>query len=59
MVEVARRLQEALYSLTLLGHDEMTRTAVAHSKLAVSYAERALKLPEELEAVQSAAGPRH
>ncbi len=54
-VEVAIRLQKAFHSLTLLGHDEMKQVAITHSKLALRYAERSLKLPQELEAVQSVA----
>ncbi len=53
LVEVVIRLQEALHSLTLLGNHEMSEAAIAHSKLALSYAQRALTLPHELEAVQS------
>lgn len=52
-VEVALRLQKAFQALTLLGHDEMRQAAITHSQLALRYAERSLKLPDELEAVQS------
>ena len=54
-IEVAIRLQKAFYSLTLLGNDEMRQTAITHAKLAFSYAERSLKLPQELEAIQALA----
>ena len=54
-VEVAIRLQKEFHSLTLLGHDEMRQAAITHSKLALRYAERSLKLPQELEAIQSVA----
>lgn len=52
-VEVAIRLQQAFHSLTLIGHEEMRQAAIRHSKLALRYAERSLKLPQELEAIQS------
>jgi len=54
-IEVAIRLQQAFHSFTLLDHDEMRQTAISHAKLALSYAERSLKLPEELEALKSVA----
>lgn len=54
-VEVAIRLQKAFHSLALLGHDKMRQAAITHAKLALRYAELSLKLPEELEAIQSVA----
>ena len=54
-VEVAIRLQKALHALALLGNEEMKQAAIMHSKLALRYAERSLKLPHELEIVQSIA----
>ncbi|MCE7915575.1 MAG: DUF2254 domain-containing protein [Nitrosomonas sp. PRO4] len=54
-VQVMIRLQKALHSLTLLEHDEMKQTAILHAKLALRYAEESLKLPEEIETVQSIA----
>ena len=54
-IEVVSRLQEALHSLTLLEHHEMSQAAISHSELALGYAEKALKLPQELQAVQALA----
>jgi uncharacterized membrane protein len=54
-IEVAIRLQQAFHSLTLLNDDEMRQTAISHAKLAFSYAERSLTLPEEREALKSVA----
>ncbi|WP_404366876.1 DUF2254 domain-containing protein [Marinobacter sp.] len=54
-VEVAVRLQKAFHSLTLQGHGDMEQAAITHSKLALRYADLSLKLPEEREAVESAA----
>ena len=51
-VEVVIRLQEALYSLTLLGDNPMRDAALAHARLAFRYAKKSLRLEEELEALQ-------
>lgn len=55
-VEVAIRLQKAFYSLSLLGHSEMRQAAIDHADFAFSYAEEALELSEEIEAVRSVIG---
>jgi uncharacterized membrane protein len=47
-VEVAVRLQEAFLSLASVGNAELAATAQHHSKLALSRAESALTLPEDL-----------
>lgn len=54
-IEVAIRLQKAFKSLTLLGHEETRQAAIGHAELALKHAKQSLKLPEELEAVQSVA----
>lgn len=54
-VEVVIRLQEALYSLTLLGDESMSQTAIAHAKLSYRYAAESLVLKEEREALQAVA----
>ncbi len=52
---VAIRLQEALHSLILLGHDGLKQAAIRHSKLALSYAQGALRFPQDIETVESVA----
>lgn len=54
VVEVSVRLQKALHSLTKLGDDEITEAAKRHSRLALQRAQKALTLPEDIEAVQAA-----
>lgn len=54
VVEVSVRLQKALHSLTQLGDDSLREAARRHSRLALKRAEKALTLPEDLEAVQAA-----
>jgi uncharacterized membrane protein len=56
-LEVVIRLQKAFHSLSLLGHGEMRQAAISHAQLAFRYAEKSLKLPEELAALQSVAQP--
>ena len=51
-LEVAIRLQKAFHSLVSLEHKQMRQAAIAHARLALRYAELALKLPEEIEAVR-------
>lgn len=47
-------LQKAFKVLTSFGDKEMCKEAVAHANLAYRYAEKALILPEELEALKEA-----
>ncbi|MCO6428438.1 DUF2254 domain-containing protein [Nitrosomonas communis] len=54
-LEVAIRLQKAFHSLVSLEHKQMRQAAIAHARLALRYAELALKLPEEIEAVRRVA----
>src|SRR5690606_11469111 len=56
-LEVVIRLQKAFHALSLLGHGEMRQAAISHAQLAFRYAEKSLKLPEELAALQSVAQP--
>ena len=50
-VEVTTRLQKAFQALSLLGHEEMKRAAETHASLALRYAQQALELDEEREAL--------
>lgn len=52
MVEIAVKLQKAFQALAATGNQEMREAAFRHSRLALARAEKALKLPEELEAVR-------
>ena len=54
-LEAAIRLQKAFHSLVSLEHKQMRQAAIAHARLALQYAELALKLPEEIEAVRRVA----
>lgn len=54
-VEVAARLQEAFYALSIMGDEAISRTAVSHAGLARSYAEQSLLLEEERVIVRSLA----
>ena len=54
VVEVSIRLQKALHSLTELDNDEIIEAAKRHSRLALKRAEKALTLPEDIEAVTAA-----
>lgn len=54
-IEVAVRLQKALRALAATGNEDVAAAAQHHSRLALSRAERGLQLPQEIEAVRSAA----
>lgn len=54
-IEVMVRLQKVLESLAGLGDPRMREAAMAHSRLALARAEKALSLPEDLELVRSVA----
>ncbi len=54
-MEVTIRLQKALQSLAELGHQELKQSAIKHSRLAVDYAEQALSLDLEIEAIRAVA----
>ncbi len=54
-MEVAIRLQKAFQSLAELGHEGIRQSAIKHSQLAVNYAEEALSLEQEVEAIRSVA----
>ena len=55
-VEVAVRLQKALEALASLGDAQMRDAAVAHARMALARAERALGLPEDVALVRDSAG---
>ncbi|MBW3584071.1 MAG: DUF2254 domain-containing protein [Euryarchaeota archaeon] len=52
MVEVGVRLQKALHALAKVGDKEMRSAADRHARLAMARAEKALELPEDIEAVR-------
>ncbi len=52
MVEVGVRLQKAFQALAAMGDPAMRDIAFRHSRLALARAEKALDLPEDLEAVR-------
>ena len=54
-IEVVVRLQKALESLSSLGDPTMREAALAHTRLALARAERALDLPEDLALARDAA----
>lgn len=54
-IEVVIRLQKALESLSSLGDPTMREAAIAHSRLALARAEKALDLPEDLALARDAA----
>ncbi len=54
-IEVTGRLQKALESLASIGDAEMRDAAIYHGRLALSRAENALEIPEDLERVRKLA----
>jgi uncharacterized membrane protein len=55
-IEVASRLQKAFRTLASIGDGPMQRAAERHARHALSRAERALDLPEEIEILRSLSG---
>lgn len=55
LVEVAIRLQQVLRSLGTLPDEALAAAAIEHARFARDHAERALKQPQELEALRHAA----
>jgi len=56
LVEVGIRLQKALAALAATGDVDLRAAAARHARLALARAERALDLPEDVEAVRAAQG---
>ncbi|MEO5699810.1 MAG: DUF2254 domain-containing protein [Casimicrobiaceae bacterium] len=56
ILEVQIRLQKALQSLATVGDAGMRAAAVAHSRLALARAEKAMTLAEDMAAVRAASG---
>lgn len=54
MIEVATRLQKAFAALASLGDESVQEAARSHARRAFQYAEQALPLPEEIEALEKA-----
>lgn len=55
IVEVAIRLQKALYALAALEDDGVTRAAVRHSRIALDRSERTMEQPDDIAAVRAVA----
>jgi uncharacterized membrane protein len=55
MFEVQVRLQKGFRALASLGNDEMKEAAKAHARFALQHAEKALRLPDEIEALREVA----
>lgn len=53
--EVHVRLQKGFKALASLGNDEMKEAAKAHARFALQHAEKALRLPDEIEALHEVA----
>jgi len=50
--EVGVRLQKAFHDLAFVSNEEMKEAALAHSRYALQHAEKALRLPDDLEALR-------